>query len=121
MHPCRQLRTTWFTFSLGGGNGSWSGNDHIKETNEQQELVHRSSLEESIVGINGLWDGLEGVHVSWDTDKVGGDESHHGKHGGTSVTDFAFTEPWHEWFVCLGKLQLLWLFALDDGVVVGIL
>lgn len=100
------VRTSSFTLSLASSNGSRSSDDHVPQTNEQQKLVHRSGLEKSIVGINGLWDGLEGVHVSRDTNKVGGNESNDGQHGGTAVTDFALTEPWHEWFVSLGKLQL---------------
>mmetsp|Transcript_19767 Transcript_19767/g.54975 ORF Transcript_19767/g.54975 Transcript_19767/m.54975 type:complete len:227 (-) Transcript_19767:34-714(-) len=96
---------TWLTVSLGGGSSGWGGDDEVEETNPEGELVHWSGLEESIVGIDGLWDGLEGVHLAWDADEVGGDETNDGQHGGTSVTQLALTEPWEEWLVSLGELQ----------------
>lgn len=58
------------------------------------------------MGINGVGDGLEGVQVSRDADKVGGDETNDSQHGSASVTELGLTEEGEEWLVGLSKLQL---------------
>ena len=98
--------TSSLTFSIHGSNSSRSSDDQIEKTDPQKKLVHGSIVQKSIVGINGLGDALEGVHFSWDADEVGGDETNDGDHGSTSMTEFTLTEPWHEWLVGLGKVQL---------------
>mmetsp|Transcript_32179 Transcript_32179/g.78187 ORF Transcript_32179/g.78187 Transcript_32179/m.78187 type:complete len:191 (-) Transcript_32179:368-940(-) len=97
---------TSFTFSVHGGNSGRGGDDHIEKTDPQKKLVHGSTVQKSIVGINSLGDALERVHFSWDAEEVRGNETDDGNHGSASVTKFTLTEPWKEGRVGLGKLQL---------------
>lgn len=107
LHPVLELKlTTRFTVSITSGLHCGGGDNKVPKTNPEDKLVHRSRLEESIMGIDGLGDGLEGVHLTGDTHEVSGNETHDGKHGSTSVTDFTLTEPWHKRRVSFGKAQL---------------
>jgi len=90
---CGPSEVTGFTFSLHSGRGCGSSDNHIPETDPEQELVHRATFQESIVGIDSLGDGLEGVGFPRDSDEILNDESNDGKHGGTSVSDLGLTEP----------------------------
>ena len=115
---CVPCKVTGFTFSLHGGDRGGGRDDQIPKSNPKKQLAHGSGFQESIMGIHGLGDGLEGVHLTGDTDEIGGDETNHSQHGGTSVTDFALTEPWHEGFVCLTQLKLYcgcW-YGREEGV-----
>jgi hypothetical protein len=99
-------RTTGITFSGIHGLNGGVRDENIKETDPEKELVHGTRLDKDIVSIHGLGDGLERVHVSWDTDKVSGHKSHNGEHGGTAMTQFGFPEKAHKWRVTLGQVQL---------------
>lgn len=55
--------------------------------------------------IYSLGDGLETVGVSGDADKVGGDESDHGEHGGAAVTELGFAEEGDEGAVGFGEAE----------------
>jgi len=101
-----QQLTTGFTFSVHGGNSGRGGDDQIEKTNPQKKLVHGSIVQKSIVGINSLGDALERVHFTWDAEEVCGNETNDGNHGSASVTKFGLAEPWKEWSVGLGKVQL---------------
>jgi len=91
---------------LHGGNSCWSSDDHVKKTNPQKKLVHRTTVQKSIMGIDSLGDRLERVHFSWKTEKVSGDETNNSDHGSASMAKFALTEPGQEWFVSLRELEL---------------
>ena len=97
--------TTGLTLSLVGGNDGGGSNQKVDEANPEEELVHGAGLEEGVVGIDGLGDGLERVHLSGDADEVGGDEAHDGEHGGAAVLDLGLTEPGEEGLVGLGQVE----------------
>ena len=96
---------TGFTFSIHHGDTGGSGHNEFPKSNPHQKLSHGSG-QESVVGIDGLGDGLEGVLFSGDADKVGGDETNDGQHGGTSVTDLGLTEPWDKRRVGIAQSEL---------------
>ena len=98
--------TTRFAVSVHGSNTGRAGNDNIPKTDPQQKLVHRTTLQASIVSINGVGDGFEGVHISWNTVEVSGDETDNGQHSCAAVTDLRLTEPRHERSVSLREIQL---------------
>lgn len=54
------------------------------------------SFQEDVVGVDGLGNGVEGVGIAGDADKVRGDESYHGELGGAAVTDFGLAEEGDE-------------------------
>mmetsp|Transcript_742 Transcript_742/g.991 ORF Transcript_742/g.991 Transcript_742/m.991 type:complete len:224 (-) Transcript_742:18-689(-) len=97
-------KVTGISLSLHCGLDGGNGNNSIEQTNEQKELVH-GSLQKNVVGIDCLGDGLEAVGISGDTDKVGGDESDNGEHGGTAVTELGFTEEGDEGTVGFGEAE----------------
>lgn len=99
-----ESKVTGISLSLHCGLDGGNGNNSIEQTNEQKELVH-GSLQKHVVGINSLGDGLEAVGISGDTDKVGGDESDDGEHGGTAVTELGLTEEGDEGAVGFGKAE----------------
>jgi hypothetical protein len=101
-----QIRTTGFTLSLHGSSGGRASEEEVEKTNPQKKLVHGSSLQKGIVGIDGLGDGLEGVHITRDANEVGGDETNDSQHSSASMADFSLLEPGKERFVGLRKLQL---------------
>ncbi len=101
------LLTTRFTLSLSHGLNSRSSDAKIKKSNPEKKVPHWSRGDKGIVGINSLGDGLEGEVVTWDTDEVGGDESHYSKHGCAAVTELALSEPSLEWLVSLREVQLV--------------
>ena len=98
--------TTGYTVSVHRSNAGGTGNDNIPKTDPQQKLVHRTTLQESIVGINGVGDGFERVHISWNTVEVSGDETHNSQHSSAAVTDLRLTEPGHERSISLREFQL---------------
>lgn len=108
--------TTGLTLSLVGGNDAGGGNKDVHEANPEEELVHGAGLEKGVVGIDGIGDGLEGVHVSGDADEVGGDEAHHGEHGRAAVLDLGLAEPGEEGLVGLGQVERVVLELLPAEV-----
>mmetsp|Transcript_30754 Transcript_30754/g.52228 ORF Transcript_30754/g.52228 Transcript_30754/m.52228 type:complete len:219 (-) Transcript_30754:43-699(-) len=92
------------SLSLHCGLDGRDGNNGIEQSDEQKELVH-GALQKNVVGIDRLGDGLETVGISGDTDKVGGDESDDGEHGGTAVTELGFTEEGYEGAVGFGEAE----------------
>jgi len=81
-----------------------NGNNGIEQTNPQEKLVH-GSLQQNVVSIDCLGDGLEAVGISRDANKVGGDEANDGKHGSAAVTDFGLTEEGYEGGVGFGEAE----------------
>lgn len=63
------------------------------------------SLQQNVVSIDCLGDGLEAVGISRDANKVGGDEANDGKHGSAAVTDFGLTEEGYEGGVGFGEAE----------------
>ncbi len=108
--------TTGLALSLVGGNNTGGGNKEVDEANPEEELVHGAGLEEGVVGIDGLGDGLEGVHVSGNADEVGGDEAHDSEHGGAAVLDLGLAEPGEEGLVGLGQVERIVLELLPAEV-----
>ena len=84
-------KVTSLSLTLHCGLDGGDGDDGIEQSNEKEELVH-GSLQKDVVRIDSLGDGLEAVGISGDADKVGGDETDDGEHGGTAVTELGFTE-----------------------------
>jgi hypothetical protein len=99
-------KVTRLALSLHGGNNGGGSDDEVEKTDPENELEHGTRSEESIVGSNGARDGLEGVQISRDADKVGGNKTNDGQHGSASVTELGLTEEGEEWLVGLSKLQL---------------
>lgn len=88
-------------------HGSLHGGDaynQVPKTDPEEELVH-GSLEESVVGVDDLGNGLEAVRLAGDADEFGDDESHDGKHGGAAVTDLGLAEEGQEGGVCFGEAK----------------
>lgn len=98
--------TSRFAKTLACCHSRRGSDDQVEKSNEQKKLVHRTTLQQGIVSINGLGDCLKGVHFTRDANKVSGDETNNGKHGSASMADFRFTEPRHERLIGLRKLQL---------------
>jgi hypothetical protein len=109
-------KVTGSAFALGRGHGGGCRNDEIPESNPQEQLVHGTGLEESVVCVNGLGNGGEGVGFPGDADKVGGDKADDGEHGGTSVAEFTLAEPGQEWFVRFRQLERIELEFLGGKV-----
>ena len=97
---------TRFTFSLSKSLNGRGGDKEVEKTNPKKKLVHRTSLQESIVGINCLGDGLERVHLTRKTNEVSCDKSHNCKHCSTTMTDLSLTEEGKERRVGLRQFKL---------------
>jgi len=69
------------------------------------------------MGVDRLGDGFEAVGISGNTNKVGGDEAHDGKHGRAAVTDFSLAEEGYEGGVGFGEVEWIELefAALEVG------
>lgn len=63
------------------------------------------SLQQNVVSIDCLGDGLEAVGISRDANKVSGDEANDGKHGSAAMTDFGLTEERYERRVSFGEAE----------------
>ena len=83
-----------------------SCNDQIKKPNPEQQLVHWTSSQKCVVGINRLWNAFKGVGFARNANKIGSYESDNRKHGGTPMTELTFTEPGHKRRISLGEIQL---------------
>lgn len=113
-----EAEVTSIALSLVGGNHSRALDAKVEEPDPEEELVHGAGLEENIMCIDGLGDGIEGVHLAGKTDVVGGDKAQDSHHCRAAVADLALAEPRDEGRVALGKIQgvvLEFLAAEVDG------
>ena len=55
--------------------------------------------------IDGFGYGLEAIRRAGETDEVGRDEPHNGKHGSPAVSDLGLAEERHERLVRFGQIQ----------------
>ena len=80
------------------------GDDGIEQSDPQEELVH-GTVEQDVVGVDGLGYRLEAVGRAREAYEVGGDEPDDRDHGRAAVADLGLAEEGHEGGVGLGELE----------------
>mmetsp|Transcript_9912 Transcript_9912/g.20610 ORF Transcript_9912/g.20610 Transcript_9912/m.20610 type:complete len:218 (+) Transcript_9912:622-1275(+) len=74
----------------------------LHETDPEQDLLH-GSVEEGIVCVDDLGDGLEGELLAGNADEFGDDEADDSEHGLTAVFEFGLAEPVEPFGGALGE------------------